>query len=117
MDFAFVGLPSFDCAEVVTRALDRHEIVVVMTPANHLAAMNEVPIESLRGEPIIAVSSVLGSPHVAAARRWLGNHLGRDLNIVAEEQAGTQPLFKGVYAYPADLVIEPQQSAPLAKIR
>jgi hypothetical protein len=31
------------------------------------------------------VSSVLGSPHVAAARRWLGNHLGRDLNIVAEE--------------------------------
>ena len=39
------------------------------------------------------------------------------LNIVAEEQAGAQPLFKGVYTYPTDLVIEPQLAAPLARIR
>jgi hypothetical protein len=39
------------------------------------------------------------------------------LNIVAEELAGAAPLFRAVYAYPADLVIEPQLSAPLARIR
>ncbi len=39
------------------------------------------------------------------------------LNIVAEEQAGAQPIFKGTYTYPAELVIEPQLAAPLARIR
>jgi len=39
------------------------------------------------------------------------------LNIVAEEKAGTMPIFKGVYTYPTDLVIEGHPDAPLARTR
>jgi hypothetical protein len=39
------------------------------------------------------------------------------VNIVAEEKPGALPLFKGVYAYPTDLVIEGFPDAPLAKVR
>jgi hypothetical protein len=39
------------------------------------------------------------------------------LNIVAEEREGATPLFKGTYAYPADLVIEAHPEAPLVKMR
>jgi DNA-binding transcriptional LysR family regulator len=89
VDFAFVGMQSADCDDVVVRPIDRKEIVVVMTPANHLAAMQTVPIACLRGEPVIAVSS--GSPHVSASRRWLANHLGEEPNIVAEEPLAQIP--------------------------
>jgi hypothetical protein len=60
-------------------------MVVVMTPANHLAPMEIVPIECLRGEPMIGVTSKLGSPHVSASRRWLASRLGEAPNLVAEE--------------------------------
>ncbi len=39
------------------------------------------------------------------------------LNIVAEEAPGAVPLFRGVYAYPTDLVIEGHPEAPLVKAR
>jgi hypothetical protein len=39
------------------------------------------------------------------------------INIVAEDKPDAVPLFKGVYAYPTDLVIEGHPEAPLAKIR
>jgi hypothetical protein len=39
------------------------------------------------------------------------------INIVAEETPGAVPLFKGTYAYPADLVIEGFPNAPLVKTR
>jgi hypothetical protein len=39
------------------------------------------------------------------------------VNIVAEDKPGADPLFKGVYDYPTDLVIEGHPDAPLAKIR
>ena len=39
------------------------------------------------------------------------------INIVAEEQPGATPLFKGVYAYPTDLVIEGHPEASLGKVR
>jgi len=38
-------------------------------------------------------------------------------NIVAEEKAGAVPIFKGVYTYPTDLVIEGHPDVPLAKTR
>lgn len=38
-------------------------------------------------------------------------------NIVAEETPGAEPIFKAIYAYPTDLVIEGHPDAPLAKIR
>jgi hypothetical protein len=38
------------------------------------------------------------------------------LNVVAEDKPGAVPIFKGVYAYPTDLVIEGYPDAPLAKL-
>jgi len=85
VDFAFVGMQATDSGDVVVRPLARLEIVLVMTPANHLAPMEIVPIECLRGEPIIGVSSALRSPHVRASRHWLSSQLGEEPNIVADE--------------------------------
>lgn len=39
------------------------------------------------------------------------------VNLVAEETPGAAPVFKGVYTYPTDLVIEGYPGAPLAKVR
>lgn len=39
------------------------------------------------------------------------------MNVVVEEKPGATPLFKGVYAYPTDLVIEGHPEVPLAKVR
>jgi hypothetical protein len=39
------------------------------------------------------------------------------INLVGEETAGATPIFKGVYSYPTDLVIEGFPGAPLAKVR
>jgi hypothetical protein len=39
------------------------------------------------------------------------------VNLVAEETPGAAPVFKGVYSYPTDLVIEGFPGAPLAKVR
>jgi hypothetical protein len=39
------------------------------------------------------------------------------VNLVGEETAGATPIFKGVYSYPTDLVIEGFPGAPLAKVR
>jgi hypothetical protein len=39
------------------------------------------------------------------------------VNIVSEESPGAVPVFKGVYSYPTDLVIEGFPGAPLAKVR
>jgi DNA-binding transcriptional LysR family regulator len=89
VDFAFVGMQGADCDDLVVRPVDRKEIVLVMTPANHLAGMQTIPIVCLRGEPIIGVSS--GSPHVGASRRWLAGHLGEEPNIVAEEPLAQVP--------------------------
>ena len=85
VDFAFVGMQPIACDDVVVRAIDRQQVVLVMTPAHRFASMSIVPIECLRGEPVIAVSSALGSPHVRASLRWLENRLGEAPNIVAEE--------------------------------
>jgi hypothetical protein len=39
------------------------------------------------------------------------------INVVAEDAADAKPIFKGVYEYPTDLVIEAHPDAPLAKVR
>jgi DNA-binding transcriptional LysR family regulator len=85
VDFAFVGMHVHDFGDVAVRPIERLEIAVVMTSSNHLAPMQTVQIECLRGEPIIGVSSALGSPHVSASRRWLAGRLGEEPNIIAEE--------------------------------
>jgi len=91
VDFAFVGIPAASNGDMVVRAIDRQEVVLVMTAGNHLAPMKIVPIECLRGEPIIAVTQSVGSLHVSGGRRWLATHLGEEPNIVAEEPMDQVP--------------------------
>jgi DNA-binding transcriptional LysR family regulator len=85
LDFAFVGFPAGEHSGVAVRPISRQEILLVMAPTHHLAQMERVPIGCLRGEPIIAVSPALKSPHVDAARKWFAHRLGEEPNIVAEE--------------------------------
>lgn len=91
VDFAFVGMQAGEPDDLVMRPIDRLEIVLVMTPANHLSPMEIVPIDCIRGEPIIAVTSALGSPHVRSGRAWLASRLGEEPNIVAEEPSDQIP--------------------------
>lgn len=39
------------------------------------------------------------------------------LNVVAKREENAKPLFKGVYTYPTDIVIEPIEGAPVAVTR
>jgi DNA-binding transcriptional LysR family regulator len=85
LDFTFIRIPTVGGKGVVVRAINRQEVLLVMTPTNHLAPMERVPVECLRGEPIISVSSLLKSPHLDAALKWFAAQLGEEPNIIAEE--------------------------------
>jgi DNA-binding transcriptional LysR family regulator len=85
VDFAFVGVSIGEPRGITIRALDRHEMVVVMTPENPLAAMDRVPAERLRGEHWIGTSPGVNNPMAAAAMRWLEKHTGQPPNVVREE--------------------------------
>src|SRR5260370_4738558 len=85
VDFAFVGVPAGSNGEVVVRTIDRQEVVLVMTAANHLAAMQTVPIECLRGEPIIAVTLSAGSLHVRGGPPCVATHFRYEPNSFAQD--------------------------------
>lgn len=84
-DFAFIGAAIFDQPGIAMRVLDRHEIVVVMHPDHHLAQMECIPVERLRGEPIISASSGVNPQLVATAMSWLTRATGEPPNILREE--------------------------------
>ncbi len=79
------------------------------------------------GKPYLGYRSVVGDPApqqggapAAPVRRTVYVDPATGLpavNLVAEETTGAVPLFKGVYSYPTDLVIEGFPGAPLAKVR
>jgi DNA-binding transcriptional LysR family regulator len=85
VDFAFVGVSigSFDRLEV--RALDRHEVVLVMSPTHHLAQMEAVPARCLRGEPMMGVSAGVNAPLAATLAKWITGHTGQQPNMVRDE--------------------------------
>jgi DNA-binding transcriptional LysR family regulator len=67
------------------RPLDRHEIVVAMMPTHPLVQMERVPVECLRGEPMVAVSAGVNGPLATAILGWLTKYTGEPPNIVREE--------------------------------
>jgi DNA-binding transcriptional LysR family regulator len=85
VDFVFVGVSIGPHDGMAMRPLDRHEIVVVLAPTNQLTALKCVPIECLRGEPMISTSAGVNAPLVAATIRWLTKGLGEPPNIIQEE--------------------------------
>ena len=85
VDFAFVGVSIGEHDGIAIRPLDRHELVVVMSPSHRLMQMETVPIECLRGEPMITVSSGVNTPLAAATVTWLMRYTGEPPNIVGQE--------------------------------
>jgi DNA-binding transcriptional LysR family regulator len=86
VDFAFVGVAIGEHNGVAMRALDLHELVVVMAPNHPLMEMECVPITRLRGEPMIAGSSSgVNAPLAAASVGWLTKYIGEPPNIIREE--------------------------------
>jgi DNA-binding transcriptional LysR family regulator len=85
LDFAFVGAAIGEQGGMTIRPLDRHEIVVVMSQTHRFTQMNCVPIDCLRGEPMIGVSPGVNAPLATASAGWLTKCLGEPPNIVREE--------------------------------
>ncbi len=85
LEFAFVGVAIGERDGIAIRPLDRHEIVVVMMPSHHLAGTECIPIECLRGEPMLSVSAGVNGPLASAALEWLTKYTGEPPNVVREE--------------------------------
>lgn len=85
VDVAFVGVSIGEHGRIAVRPLDRHEIVLVMPPGHPFTEMERVPIECLRGEPIIALSPGVNAPLAAASLSYLTKYLGEPPNVVSEE--------------------------------
>jgi DNA-binding transcriptional LysR family regulator len=85
VDFAFIGAAVGEQDGIIIRPLDRHEIVLVMPPTHRFMKMTYIPIDCLRGEPMIGASSGVNSPLTAAMVSWLTRHTGEPPNIVREE--------------------------------
>jgi DNA-binding transcriptional LysR family regulator len=85
LDLAFIGVAIGEREQIAIRPLDRHEIVVAMMPTHPLAQMDRIPVECLRGEPMVAVSAGVNGPVATAIRGWLTKYTGEPPNIVQEE--------------------------------
>jgi DNA-binding transcriptional LysR family regulator len=85
VDFTFVGVSIGQHDGVVMRPLDRHELVVVMTPTNELIGSTRLPVRSLRGEPMISTSGGVNTPLIDATISWLTEGMGAPPNIIREE--------------------------------
>jgi DNA-binding transcriptional LysR family regulator len=85
VDFAFLGAAIGPDERVEIQPLDRHELGVIMSPGHHLAQMKSVPVRSLRGEPMIGLSSGVNPPLAASLAAWLTKATGQPPNIIREE--------------------------------
>ena len=85
VDVAFIGTTIGERKGVAMRSLDRHDLVVVIPPTHRFMQMERVPIEWLRGEPIIAVTPVVNPNLAAASLAWLAKYTGEPPNVIREE--------------------------------
>jgi DNA-binding transcriptional LysR family regulator len=84
-DVAFVLLPRERPHGLEARTIRREEVIVAMRADHHLAQMDPIPIESLRGEPI-GLPPPDANPHlIAALCRWLVSRTGAELNVVSQD--------------------------------
>ena len=84
-DAAFVLLPRECPPGIEARTIRREEIILAMRLDHHLAQMEPVPVEALRGEPI-GLPPAWANPHVVGALgRWLVCRTGAELNVVSED--------------------------------
>ncbi len=85
IDFAFIGAAVAPRTGLVMRPVDRQEVVVVIPLTHRFAQLERIPIESLRGEPIVGVIAGINPKLNAAGVDWLTNYTGEPPNIIREE--------------------------------
>ena len=85
IDFAFIGPAVAPRNGLVLRPVDRQEIVVVIPATHRFAQLERVPIESLRGEPIVGTIPGINPKLNAASLDWLTKYIGEPPNIIREE--------------------------------
>ncbi|OLC16762.1 MAG: hypothetical protein AUH32_00525 [Actinobacteria bacterium 13_1_40CM_66_12] len=85
VDVAFIGTAIGERKGIAMRTLDRHDLVVVIPPTHRFMQIDRVPIEWLRGEPIIAVTPVVNPNLAAASLAWLAKYTGEPPNVIREE--------------------------------
>jgi len=85
VDAAFCLMPSLKPDGIAALTIRREEVALGLRADHHLAEMDPVPVESLRGEPMGFPPAAANPNLIAALRRWLVKHTGEELNIVSED--------------------------------
>ncbi len=85
LDTAFVTLPIPHQDVVASQWIHDDEVLMVVGERNRLAQLERVPAKELSGQPLILFPTALSPVLTAAFRRWLVDHTGAELNVVAEE--------------------------------
>jgi DNA-binding transcriptional LysR family regulator len=84
-DAAFVLMPSARPDGITAWTIRREEVILALRSDHHLAHLDPVPVQALRGEPI-GLPRPTANPHlIGELRRWLVRHTGAELNVVSEE--------------------------------
>src|SRR2546428_13548923 len=84
VDVAFIGTAIGERKGIAMRTLDQHDLVVVIPPTHRFMQIDRVPIEWLRGEPIIAVTPVVNPNLAAASLAGVAKYTGGPPNALAE---------------------------------
>ena len=70
---------------IATRAIMREEVAMAVRSDHHLAQMDPIPIDALRGEPVGLPPQASNPYLLAALRRWFVKQLGEELNVISED--------------------------------
>jgi DNA-binding transcriptional LysR family regulator len=84
VDLAFLTLASASEA-ISLRAIERHELVVVMPPGHRLSTFESIPVKELRGEPMVSLSAGVNGVFARSLISWLGHKIGEPPNLIAFE--------------------------------
>lgn len=93
VDAAFI-LPMDTPPEVAVKDIGRRALVLALPVDHPLAQLEQVPVSSLRGVPMILWPRTWNPRITASFREWLTRHIGEEPNIVAEEP--TDQAFEAV---------------------
>jgi DNA-binding transcriptional LysR family regulator len=84
-DAAFVLVPGARPVGITAHTIRREEVILAVRSDHHLAQMDPIPVEALRGEPI-GLPRPTANPHlIAELRRWLERRIGAELNVVSQD--------------------------------
>jgi hypothetical protein len=91
----------------------------VVDPPTDVGEFECLPNATVDGKSYLVYRSVEKNPASTAHRNvYVDPETGLPaINIVTEDKPGAETIFKGTYAYPADLVIDGHPEAPLVKMR